>query len=69
MDNLQKIRMGRAVVNMSEADLARKLGISPPALSKRLKSDKFTYAEMEQIAEAMGAKYNSTIEFPDGTKI
>lgn len=69
MDNIQKIRMARAVIDMSEAELARKLGVTPQALSKKLKSDKFTYAEMEQIAEAMGAKYSSVIEFPDGTKV
>ena len=43
MKTSQKIRMALAYRNMSEAELARKIGSTPSAFNQRLKSDKFTY--------------------------
>ena len=54
---------------MSEAEIARKLGKSSQAFGQRIKTGKFTSSELEQIAEAMGAKFVCYFEFPDGEKV
>jgi transcriptional regulator with XRE-family HTH domain len=69
MSTAQKIRMALAYKRMSEAELARALGSSPSALNQRMKTDKFTVAEIKQMAEILGAVYTAIFEFPDGTKI
>lgn len=69
MKTSQKIRMALAYRNMSEAELARKIGSTPSAFNQRLKTDKFTYEELEKIGEALSARYVAGFEFEDGTKI
>ena len=69
MTTAQKIKMAIAFAGISEAELARKIGTSPQAFNQRMKTDKFTSEELEQIAEALGGVYSFGFEFPDGTKI
>jgi len=69
MTNAQKIKMGLAYKGMSEAQLAREFGATPHAFSQRMKTDKFSNAELERIGDIIGAKYISAFEFPDGTKV
>ena len=48
---IERVRQGFA----SEADLARKAGLSPSALSKRLVGDlRMDLGDVDQIAEALG---------------
>ena len=69
MDFSTKIRMGEAVAKMSEAELARKIGTTPQAFNQRVKTGKFKYEELEQMAQAMGAELVVNFRFPDGTEV
>lgn len=69
MKNAQKIRMALAFADMSEAELARKMGTTPQAFNQRMKADRFTVEELEKIAGILGAKYISAFKFPDGPEI
>lgn len=69
MTNAQKIKMALAYKNMSESELARQFGSSPQAFNQRMKTDKFTTADLEKIAAILGAEYIFAFEFEDGTKI
>ena len=69
MDFSTKIRMGEAVAKMSEAELARKIGTTPQAFNQRVKTGKFKYEELEQMAQAMGAELIVNFRFPDGTEV
>ena len=69
MTNAQKIKMALAYKNMSESELARKLGTTPQAFNQRMKTDKFSSADLEKIASILGGKWIAKFEFPDGTKI
>lgn len=69
MTNAQKVKQALTYVNMSTSELARKMGVTPQALSQRLKTDKFSTAELERIGEILGANYHAVFEFPDGTVI
>lgn len=65
----QKIKIACAMADISQADLANRLGISPPNFSKRLNVGKFTQEELERIADAIGCEYVSEFRFYDGRKI
>ncbi|MCI9293039.1 MAG: helix-turn-helix transcriptional regulator [Erysipelotrichaceae bacterium] len=69
MTNAQKVKQALTYANMSTSELARKMGVTPQALSQRLKTDKFSTAELERIGEILGASYHAVFEFPDGTVI
>lgn len=69
MDIPTKIRLAETYAKVSEAELARRLGTTSQAFGQRMKTGKFTSAELETIAEALGAKFNYSFSFPDGTKI
>lgn len=65
----QKIKMALSYRRMSEAELARSIGTSPSAFNQRMKTERFTKAELEAIAEVLGASYRAEFVFPDGTII
>ena len=65
----QKINMAIAYKGISQAELARKVNITPANFNKRLKVGKFSQEELERIAKALGGSYVFGFEFPDGTKI
>jgi len=69
MTNAQKIKQALTYVNMSMSELARKMNVTPQALGQRLKTDKFSTEELEEIAKIVGANYKATFKFPDGTEI
>ena len=65
----KKIDMACAFAGISQAALARALGITPATFNARLKVCKFSQEELEKIAETLGAVYSCSFDFPDGTKI
>lgn len=70
MTTEQKINMASSYKNMSQAALARAIGMTPSNFNQKMKRDTFTATELEQIAKALGAVYiPAAFEFPDGTKI
>ena len=69
MDFQKKIKMAEVCAGVSEAELARRLGTSSQALGQRLKTGKFTLAELESIAAALGATLTCTFLFDDGTSV
>ena len=40
--------------NISESELARRIGISPQNLHNKMKRDNFTETDLREIAEALG---------------
>lgn len=69
MDVTAKIRAACGAYRISEAELARRLGTSPSAFNQRMKTGKFTSAELEKIASALGAEFVFYFKFPDGEQI
>ena len=45
--------------NMSDAELARQMGISPQALSRKMNKEKFTETDMIKIAEILNCSWNT----------
>lgn len=69
MDMSMKIKMAETYAKVKEAELARRLGTSSQALGQRVKTGKFTVAELEKIAEALGCEFVCCFKFPDGEQI
>jgi transcriptional regulator with XRE-family HTH domain len=69
MNTEQQINMAIAYKGISQAALARAIDMTPSNFNQKIKRDTFTREEIEKIAAALGASYNSYFEFPDGTKI
>ncbi len=53
----QKIKVLIAYAHISQAELARRVGMSPANFGQRLKRNGFSNEELEQIAKAVGASY------------
>lgn len=54
---------------ISEAGLARKLGITPQAFNKKMHTDNFSTQDLEEIAAALGVSFEAYFVLKDGTKI
>lgn len=56
--------------NLSEAELARRLGISPQNLNNKMKRDNFTVKDLKRIAEVLECQFDSYFTIPEtGEKI
>ena len=64
-----QIRMLCARLNISVAELARRMGKSPQSFNSKLKRGRFTIEELDTIADAMGAKFERYFVFQNGEKI
>lgn len=51
--------------NISEAELARRLGISPQNLNNKMKRDNFTERDLAAIAEALNCTFTTTFTMND----
>ena len=64
-----KIKLAAKYAGISEAELARRFGVTPQNLNNRFKVDRFTTEDLEKLAELIGGKFYYGISFEDGTKI
>ena len=69
VDISKKIKAAGTYLGISQAELARRLGMSPAALNQRLKTGKWSSEDLERIAEALGAEFICEFVFPDGQRI
>lgn len=51
--------------NISEAELARKLGISPQNLNAKMKRDNFSEGDLRKIAAALDCSFEASFRFND----
>ena len=51
------------------AELARRLNISPQSLSGKIKRDSFTINDLENIADAVGVKFECNFVLDNGDRI
>ena len=56
--------------NISEAELARRVGVSPQNFNNKMKRDNFTETDLREIADALGLKLEISFVDPEtGEKI
>lgn len=51
--------------NISEAELARRVGVSPQNFHNKMKRDNFTETDLQEIAEALGLRLEITFIDPE----
>lgn len=56
-------------MNISLAELCRRIGQTPQNFNKKLKRGTVSFEEMEEIAEVVGVEYEQAFILPDGSKI
>ena len=56
-------------MNISQAELCRRIGQTPQNFNKKLKRGTVSFEEMMEIAEALGVVYEQAFVQPDGEKI
>lgn len=54
---------------ISLAELARRLNISPQSLSGKIRRNSFTINDLENIADAVGVKFEHNFVLTNGDKI
>lgn len=55
--------------NVSEAELARRLGKSPQSFNSKMKRGSFSIPEIEQVADALGVSFNREFILENGDRI
>ena len=56
--------------NISEAELARRVGVTPQNFNHKMKRDNFTETDLREIADALGLRLESSFVDPEtGEKI
>jgi transcriptional regulator with XRE-family HTH domain len=51
--------------NLSESELARRMGVSPQNLHNKMKRDNFTETDLREIAEALGLQLDIAFVDPE----
>ena len=54
---------------ISEAELARRLKISPQAFNRKMHTDNFSTRDLEEIATALGISFEAYFVLPNGNKL
>jgi len=57
------------IAGITQAELAKRLGTSPAALNKRIKTGKFSDDDFNNIAKALRCEYRAGFYFSDGNKV
>jgi transcriptional regulator with XRE-family HTH domain len=65
----EKIRILCAKLNISQAELARRIGKSPQCFAAKMKRATFTIDELNEIANVLGVEFICSFSCPDGTNI
>lgn len=55
--------------NVSEAELARRLGKSPQSFNAKMKRESFTIDDLNEIADAVGVEFKRNFILTNGEKI
>jgi len=55
--------------NISLAELARRIGMSPQSLSAKMKRESFTIADLEVIADAVDASFKRKFVLYNGEEV
>jgi len=65
----EQIKILCVKLGISVSELARRSGSSPQAFSQKMKREGFTPAELKELAEAAGCKYEGSFILPDGDRV
>lgn len=64
-----KIKALCVLRGITQAELAEKIGVTAPALSKKMKLDNWREDDLREIAKALNVTYKSSFQIEDGKEI
>lgn len=56
-------------MNISTAELSRRLGVSPQSFSAKLKRESFTISDLDKISEAVGVEFERHFVLNNGERV
>ncbi|MCL2086599.1 MAG: helix-turn-helix transcriptional regulator [Oscillospiraceae bacterium] len=65
----QKINLAAKYKGISQAELARLIGMSPSNFNLKVKRDTFRKDELEKMGKALGAEWFCGFRFSDGFEV
>ena len=65
----EQIRVLCARINISQSELARRVGQSPQGFSAKMKRESFTVEELESVADAAGTTFKRKFVFENGEEL
>lgn len=68
MTTQEQMKIALTRVNMSQSDLAKKLGTTKQNLNKKILRDRLSPAKLNVLAEAMGCRYIGDFVFEEDDK-
>lgn len=69
MDTTKKVKKLLVEFDMTITQLAEMIGTSQPNLSKKMKNNSLSIADLEKIAEVLGVKFDAHFILGNGDKI
>lgn len=69
MDISKKVKMLLVEFDITATELAKKMGTSQPNLSKKMKNNSWSIADLEKIAEVLEIKFEVFFFLKNGNKI
>lgn len=69
MSTSKQIKLLCVELGISVAELARLSGTSPQAFSQKMKRERFTPAELKEIAQAAGCSFETAFILPNGNRV
>ena len=69
MECRQFIKIATATAGITQAELSKRLNMSPQLFNQRIATGKFTLEEWQRIAAALGADFLIGFQFPDGKSV
>ena len=55
--------------NISEAELARRIGTTPQSFNRKMQRDNFTESDLQEIAAALGCDLNISFTTESGERV
>ena len=65
----EQLRVLCARLNISRAELARRIGQSPQSFSAKMKRESFTIKDLKKTADALGIAFSHKFILPNGEEI
>ena len=69
MTTSEQIKILCVKLNISVSELARMCGSSPQAFTQKMKREKFTPAELKEIANKVNCQFETSFILPNGEKV
>ena len=69
MSTSEQIKILCVKLNISVSELARTCGSSPQAFTQKMKREKFTPAELKEIANKVNCQFETSFILPNGEKV